>query len=118
MRARAVWRKGYGRVFGRLAAAFAAGALALPAAALAADRDGVVVEVQTKERSFTLESGNGGHEALTTFRTDPGTRITFGHKVVPFGNLVPGYRVSVRYRDQDLGPIATAVQIHRLAPPR
>jgi hypothetical protein len=118
MRARGVWRKGYGRIFRLLAAALAAGALALPGAALAADRDGVVVEVQTRERSFTLESGNGGHVALTTFRTDPETRITFGHKIVPFGNLVPGYRVSVHYRDQDLGPIATSVQIHHLAPPR
>jgi hypothetical protein len=118
MRARGVWRKGHERLFGLLAAVFAVGALALPGAALAADRNGVVVEVQTKERTFTLESGKGVHAAVTTFQTDPATKITFGKKIVPFGNLVPGYKVSVRYRDRDLGPLATAVEIHHLGPAR
>lgn len=99
-----------------LAAVLLAGVLGAPAAAAAADREGEVVEVQLRQKTFTVAGGGGA--SLVTFRTDAGTRITFERKVVPFGNLVPGDRVSVRYRDQDLGPVATAVQIHRMRSPR
>jgi hypothetical protein len=101
-----------------LAAALLAGVLGMPGAPAAADRDGVVVAVQPREGTFAVGDGNPAGGPVVTFRTDAETRVTFGRKVVPFGNLVPGDRVSVRYRNQDLGPVATAVQIHRLRPPR
>jgi len=86
--------------------------------ARAADRNGVVVAVQPKDQSFQVAGGGGPGAAVVTFRTDAKTRVTFGRKVVPFGNLVPGDRVSVRYREHDLGPVATAVEIHHLKPGR
>lgn len=89
-----------------------------PGTARAADRDGVVVAVQPRDRSFAVASEGGREATVVTFRTDRDTRVTFGRKVVPFGNLVPGDRVSVRYRDHDLGPVATAVEIHQLKPAR
>lgn len=100
-----------------LAAGLLAGALGAPWAALAADREGVVVAVRAQDRSFAVQADHGA-PPVTTFRTDAKTRITFERKVVPFANLVPGDRVSVRYRDQEPGPLATAVEIHRLRPAR
>lgn len=102
----------------------AVGALALiwclvlgaPVAARAADQEGTVVDVRPAEHRFTVRSGDGPKAVFTTFRTDDTTRITFGRKEVPFGNLVAGGRVSVRFVDRDLGPLATAVRIHRLDP--
>jgi len=100
-----------------LAAGLVAWALGAPGAALAMDREGVVLEVQVPDGSFAVK-GEDGAPPVTIFRTDAKTRITFERKVVPFANLVPGDRVSVRYRDQEMGPLATAVEIHRLRPAR
>jgi hypothetical protein len=99
-----------------MAAVLLAWAIAAPGIALAAKWEGEVVEVQAQDQSFAVREGSGaGIKApIKIFRTDPDTRITFETKVVPFGNLVPGDQVSVHYRNQDPGPLATAVEIHRL----
>jgi hypothetical protein len=106
-------RRGISKRFGWLAAALLAWALGAPAAALAADQEGVVLEVQLQDGSFAVK-GDDGASPPTIFRTDAKTRIRFEDKVVPFANLVPGDRVSVHYREQEVGPLATAIEIHRL----
>jgi hypothetical protein len=88
-----------------------AGLLAAPAA-WAGDLNGVILDVDGKSQAFTLRSVGAERPVVETFRIDDGTRITFQSKRVPFGNLVPGGYVSVRYRDNDLGPVATSVTIH------
>lgn len=105
---------GYG---GLLGAALLAGLLALPGAARAGDLNGVILDVDGKGQAFTLRAVERDRAVVETFRTDGGTRITFQSKRVPFGHLVPGGYVSVRYRDNDLGPVATSVTIHRAARP-
>jgi hypothetical protein len=95
-------------------AAALAGGLWLPGTARAAEEDGVIVDVDGPARAFTVRSAAPERPQVRTFRTTDETRITFGRKRVPFGNLVMGGRVSVRYRPDPLGPIATAVTIHRL----
>lgn len=104
-------RSGYAWFLG---AALLAGLVAAPAAR-AGEVNGVILDVDGKARAFTLRSLGETPAVIKTFRTDDGTRITFQRKSVPFGNLVPGGHVSVRYRNNDLGPVATSVTIHRLA---
>jgi hypothetical protein len=96
-------------------AALLGGLLALPAAAWAGDLNGTILDVDGKAQAFTVETVKENRSVVETFRIDGGTHITFGSKRVPFGNLVPGGYVSVRYRDNDLGPVATAVTIHPVA---
>lgn len=98
-----------------LGAVLLAGLLAAPAAARAGDVNGVILDVDGKARVITLRGEERDRAVVETFRIDDGTRITFQSKRVPFGNLVPGGYVSVRYRDNDLGPVATSVTIHHVA---
>jgi hypothetical protein len=90
-----------------------AGLLAAPAA-WAGDLNGVILDVDGKSQAFTLRSVGEARPVVETFRVEDGTHITFQSKRVPFGNLVPGGYVSVRYRDNDLGPVATSVTIHHV----
>jgi len=97
----------------RVGAALLAACLALPVLAWAGEGNGVIVDLDGKARTLTVELEARDGPVMETFRTDADTRISFGSKRVPFENLVPGGHVSVRYRSNDLGPIATAVVIHR-----
>jgi len=94
-----------------------AGSLVAAAPAWAADRNGVIVDVDGRAEAFTVRTTDAARAALETFRVDRRTRITFENKEVPFGNLVPGGHVTVHYKDDDRGALATAVTIHRLRHP-
>jgi hypothetical protein len=98
----------------RIGAVLLGGWLALPALAWAGQETGVVVDVDGTARTLTVEMESGDRPVVEKFRTSADTRITFGSKQVPFENLVPGDHVSVHYKNDDLGPMATAVTIHRL----
>lgn len=91
-----------------------AGAWVLPGVARAAGEDGVIVEVDDRARAFTVRAAARERPVIRTFRTTDETRITFRRKRVPFGHLVVGGRVSVRFKADPLGPVATAVTIHPL----
>lgn len=104
------------RVPGLLPAAVLA--LAMPGSAWAAGGNGVIVDVDNRARAFSVRETAGDRSAarpvVRTFRITDDTRITFRRKQVPFGHLVPGGHVSVRYQPGAAGPVATAVTIHPL----